>query len=110
MGSYPNQLSTHGLDEGEFDHLDEKTKKKLIRLMSRIMERAYKRGVQQAVTLVESGKKFPVLENGSTLYKWRYEKSLDKSYGIHEWFVTSSIERLMMEEPDLIEIGFYEDL
>ena len=46
--------SKYGLKEGEFDEIPHKMRKKLIRLIARIMEKAYRRGVQQAITLYKN--------------------------------------------------------
>ena len=96
--------SRFGLVMGEFDHLPDKTKKKLVNLMSRIMERAYRRGVQQALCMQENDQ----IEEwilGDT-HKYRYGKSLANSIGL-DGFTTTSIERLFMEE-HLDTIGFKE--
>lgn len=88
--------SIYGLKDGEFSDLPQKIKNKLLRLMARIMERAYRRGVQQAMEME------PTVEIGD-LHAYRYENSLDDSLGL-DGFRSSSLERLAMEE-SLDEVG-----
>lgn len=97
----------HGCEYGEFAHLSEKDKKKLIKIMSKVMERAYRRGVQQALTVPRDRMNQDFFDKDLGLYNWRYEKRLSTSEGI-DGFKTKSIERLFMEDPCLIEIGFYQ--
>jgi hypothetical protein len=93
--------SKFGLTLGEFSDLDKEKKKKLIRLIARIMERAYRRGVQQTLVLAEKDAIDEwIFEN---THNYRYGKSLDVSIGL-DGFTTSSVERLMMEE-NLENIG-----
>lgn len=99
-----NNTSIKGFKHGEFEHLAVKDKKKLLKLMARIMERAYRRGVQQALFMYEKHLIDKKLICAFGLHAWRYNISLDKSVGIDK-FTTSSLERLFIEEP-LDEIGF----
>lgn len=87
--------SVYGLKEFEFSDLPDKQKIKLKRLMARIMERAYRRGVQQAITLYQDGHIPDSILND--LYSWRYGNDLDESIGI-DYYKTTSVERLDMEE------------
>lgn len=96
------KTSIDGLKEGEFDHLAEEDKKKILMVMSRIMERAYRRGVQQALHLSQQESVLSVIT--SDLHVYRYETSIETSYGL-DGFKTSSMERLFMEE-SLELIGF----
>lgn len=96
--------STDGLRSGEFLHLSKKEKNKLLVVMARIMERAYRRGVQQALHLNNKQAILPVIL--SDLAGYRYNTSIDTSYGL-DGFRTTSIARLFMEE-DLELIGFEE--
>lgn len=96
----------HGLVMGEFDHLSDDDKQKLIGLMAGIMEMGYRRGVQQAHALNEE-KRNPELNDQSGLAKWRFETPVSESIGI-DGFKSSSIERLFMEHGVLRELGFWE--
>jgi len=87
--------SKFGLQYNEFKDLSDNTKKKLKKLISRIMERAYRRGVQQALVLNENNAIDEWIKND--LHKFRYGKSLQKSIGL-DGFVTTSQERLDIEE------------
>tara|TARA_R110000868_G_scaffold136519_4_gene349519 strand:- start:4013 stop:4315 length:303 start_codon:yes stop_codon:yes gene_type:complete len=100
MEDYGN--SKMGLKFDEFAHFSEEEKQKLLRLMSRIMERSYRRGVQQTLhmkdrNIIEEW----ILDNP---YSYRYEKSLEISIGL-DGYTTASLERLMIEE-NLHNIGF----
>ena len=90
-GDFLPGTSAYGLRLGEFEELTPATKKKLVRMMARIMERAYRRGVQHGAEF-EMDPKFR-----SNLHKWRYLRSLDKSPGILGG-TTPSLERLEIEE------------
>lgn len=91
MSDFVNGSSAYGLEYGEFKNLPESTKKKIVKMMARVMERAYRRGVQQAIVM-NAG------ELNRDMYKWRYGVSLNKSIGI-DGYKTTSVERLEMEEP-----------
>lgn len=85
----------HGLDELDFMWMDEELKTKILVWMSRIMERAYRRGVQQALHMQKRGR---VLEEIiADLHAYRYGASLDISPGL-DGFTTPSLKRLGMEE------------
>lgn len=93
--------STYGLKLHEFSHLSGDDSKKLVRLIARISERSYRRGVQQTITLYRKNSILPqIIDN---LYDYRYENDLDNSYGL-DGLKTTSLERLDMEE-SLREIG-----
>jgi hypothetical protein len=49
--SFNTKSVAYGLRDGEFSELPEKTKKKLVKLMARLSEQAYRRGFQQGHTL-----------------------------------------------------------
>lgn len=95
MTDFDDGSSKFGLHIQEFSHLVEGDKKKLLRLMARIMERAYRRGVQQTLYLAEKG----LIDEDiiDEPHSYRYGRSLDQSIGL-DGFITSSIERLLMEE------------
>ena len=83
------------LQDGDFEGLTEEQKLRMKRWMARIMERAYRRGVQQAIFMKEKGLVDEwILEN---LHDYRYGKSIDVSVGL-DGFTTSSIDRLEIEE------------
>lgn len=86
----------------EFDSIDPNMKRRLVELMARIMERAYRRGVQQALVMNEGNQILPYILND--LYSYRYEIDLDFSPGL-DGYKTTSKERLFMEEK-LENLGF----
>jgi hypothetical protein len=101
----------HGLKNREFADLDERTKRKLVRLMARISEKSYRRGFQQGHTFRE--------HDVATVdpAKLRFNVSLERSPytdAIDEkghWHVKSGhtvIERLFMEYGVLSHLGFRE--
>lgn len=84
--------------------LTKQEKRKLIKLMARIQEDAYRRGAQQAATLQKYG------EIVSDLAMYRFEKSLDKSPMLGNGKINpcfpSSIDRLEIEYgPQLYDFG-----
>ncbi len=93
--------SFYGLKMYEFSSLDEELKLKLKGVMARIMERAYRRGVQQTITLYEDDRILPNILNN--LHDYRYNENPDISIGL-DGFKTSSLERLEMEE-SLNQVG-----
>lgn len=102
MTDFNDGNSKFGLKMGHFDHLSSDDKKDLLMLMARIMEKAYRRGAYQVLTLAEKGCiDEDVLDD---LNAYRYRKSLDQSPGL-DGFLTSSKERLLTEE-HLEVLGF----
>lgn len=100
--------SAYGLQCLEFDEIPKAKKRKLVKLMARIAERAYRRGVQQGICVSSSeGGLQPQLRSESGLHRWRYQTDLNKARGI-DGFCTSSLERLFIEERCLMELGFRE--
>ena len=95
MTDFDISSSKFGLSLSEFSHLSDTDKKKLIRLMARIMERAYRRGVHQTLHLFQNNRIDDWILRNPHMY--RYSKNLDKSIGL-DGFITCSIDRLMMEE------------
>lgn len=93
--------SAYGLKIGQFQKLKPKTKKRLLILISRIMERAYRRGVQQALEMKSRGVLFKKIEDNLAAY--RYDLPLHTSYGLNGSRL-SSLDRLRREE-HLQEIG-----
>lgn len=105
MGDFIPSSIAYGLKFHEFDDIPKRQKKKLVRLMARLMEKSYKRGVQQGVHFERLDAEFPNIADDEALYKYRYERNLDKSPGI-DGFKSTSKERLFMEEGCLREVGF----
>ena len=96
-------LSSVHLQDREFDNLTEAQKSRLIRWISRISERAYRRGVQQTLQLSkDKAIKKCIVESP---HSYRYENCLDISEGL-DGYITTSIERLKMEE-DMFRVGLY---
>lgn len=79
----------------EFSKLTPDIKKKLLKLISRIMERSYRRGVQQALHMKDEG----IIDSWilDDPHKFRYGKSISVSIGL-DGFTTPALERLEMEE------------
>jgi hypothetical protein len=89
------------LRDGRFAHLPEPDRRDLLRLMARISEQAYRRGVQQALTLSAKGLPMPF-----DLWSWRYGVSLDQSPELHGRRIESR-ERLEMENHGLPRVGLF---
>lgn len=95
--------SKYGFHSNELDFLPKPTKRKILRLIARISERSYRRGVQQALVLKEDNNILPEILD--CLWKWRYKKNIDTSYGLRG-NKSTSLERLEMEE-NLHDIGLW---
>lgn len=94
------QKVANGFLPGEFEHLSDRDKQSLRRLMARIAERSYRRGAQHGVELSRRGEiGVPDVDD------WRYAPSLNKSPWLHGQVVQASIERLDLENSCLKEIG-----
>ena len=91
-----------GLQTEAFRHLDRSDRRKLITLMARIAEQAYRRGAYQGAKLV--GDDSDLLPHD--LYSWRYGRSLDQSPWLDDTTIESSTERLFAECADLEALGF----
>jgi hypothetical protein len=96
-GDFTKRGVAHGLKFGEFDALPAGTKTKLVRLMSRIAEKSYRRGLQHGT-----------LDLTVDPAKLRFEVSLDKSPFTDGAGGDTAIERLFMECGALRHIGFAE--
>lgn len=91
----------YGLRWAEFDHLTERDRRKLLRLMARLAEKSYRRGAQQGAVLGAEG----VVAHD--LHKWRYERSLDRCPWLDcPEMYNDPVQRLLMENDDLRRIGF----
>lgn len=105
MNNDSNQYSARECDFGEFEDLSIDKKQKLLKMIARIMERAYRRGVQQGISMYVDGR---CKLQKDDLATWRYFTDLDKSDGIAPGYSTTSLERLSMEEDCLREVGLGE--
>lgn len=91
----------YGLRVHEFDHLPEKDRKKLVRLMARISEASYRRGFQQGA-VVGHHCAWP-------LHDYRYRFSLDRAAFAEGDVEMSSIGRLDCEHHDLLLVGLHHE-
>jgi hypothetical protein len=90
-----------GLSFDEFRELDVKTRRKLVRLLARVSEASYRRGVQQGVHFAKQNR--PIRDP----FKMRYEQSLDNSpYYDSPSGGGTAIERLFAEFDVLRRLGF----
>ena len=86
-----------------FAHLDKHTRAQLVRLMARIAEKAYRRGVQHGATLTKS----PLLRDD--LSTWRYRPGADLSPWADSPTTTTSVHRLFSEHGVVLhQLGFEE--
>lgn len=89
-----------GLKLGEFADLPLERKQKLVKLMARIAEKAYRRGAHQAIHLSAVGR----MHLGDPI-SWRYGKDLSQSPGI-DGFKQTSRDALFANNPVLNSVGF----
>ena len=89
-----------------FGHLAPSDRQKLVILMARIAEQAYRRGAYQSVKL--AGDDADLLPDD--LYNWRYGASLDQSPWLDDTTTEASTERLFAECADLEALGFTKPL
>ena len=92
----------NGLRRKEFAALPAATKKKLIRLMARISEASFRRGLQHGAAT--GGDALPV-RPGLNLAKYRFLSSLDVSRSPHGKLKHTAVERLQIEYAVLRDIG-----
>jgi hypothetical protein len=85
-----------------FGHLDLPDRQKLVVLMARVAEQAYRRGAYQGVKL--AGDDADLLPDD--LYNWRYGRPLDQSPWLDDTTTEASTERLFTECADLEALGF----
>ena len=102
-GDFDTSSVFEGLKMMEFNDLPAKVKEKLVKMISRISEKSYRRGAQQAIALLERDALLYTTE--VALHGWRYEKTLKNSPGL-DGFLTSSRERLEIET-HLREVGLF---
>lgn len=101
---YGSRSVAHGLRDDAFAHIDQSTRKKLIKLMARISEKSYRRGFQHGQEFAKKGDK---AVDGHYL---RFHVPIDKSpytdtfHTNGKWAPNSgfsAIERLLMEYGEL---------
>jgi hypothetical protein len=80
-----------GFRRGRFLDLSDRDKRDMLKLMARVAEQAYRRGVQQGAGL--AGK--PSFRGD--LWEWRYRPSLDLAPWVDSPTTTTSLERLDAE-------------
>ena len=85
-----------------FGHLALRDRQKLVVLMARIAEQAYRRGAYQGVKL--AGDDADLLPDD--LYNWRYGRPLDQSPWLDDTTTEASTERLFTECGELEALGF----
>jgi hypothetical protein len=103
----PEMIATihRGFYKKEFADLDPAIRKRLLRLMARISESSYRRGFQQGVSAVTTGRRVKIRD----LAHWRLVTPLDKSVAPHDERTTTSFERLAFKHTcELAELGFEE--
>ncbi len=91
-----------GFTAQEFAHLMPSDRRKMMTLMARIAEQAYRRGAYQGVRL--AGEEADLLPRD--LYSWRYGRSLDQSPWLDDATIEPSTKRLYAECSDLVALGF----
>jgi len=92
----------NGLRRQEFDNLPAATKKKLVRLIARISEASFRRGLQHGNTDDKNPLK---LRKRLDIAKWRASSSLDVSQSAHGRMKHTSLARLGMEYGVLRDLG-----
>jgi hypothetical protein len=97
MSDFIKRSILHGLKRDEFRDMPPTTRRKLVKLMARLAEKSYRRGVQQALSV---GCIHPVSD-------WRYG-ALEKSVGIDTRSTETAIERLFEQNSELRQVGFDE--
>lgn len=95
MSHFASYSILHGLKPHEFNSLPKATKKKIIKLIARISEKSYRRGVHHA---------FAVGFAHQNVSDWRY-KNLSKSQGIDTACTFSVEDRLIQQNSELYQIG-----
>jgi hypothetical protein len=98
-GDFTSRSVAEGLQIGEFRDLPENVRSKLVRLMARISEASYRRGLQQGGVIKE-----PITPPNEL----RHEHSLDLSPYTNSLGGSDAITRLFAEYGELHAIGFDE--
>jgi hypothetical protein len=92
----------NGVKADTFASLSGWQRRALVKIMARIAERSYRRGVQQGALLArEYQERLP-----KSLAVWRFDISLDRSPWLEGARTEPSTERLFMENGELYELGF----
>ena len=90
-----------GFRQRRFFVLSDRDKRDLLKLMARVAEQAYRRGVQQGAGLAGNS------SFRGDLWEWRYRPSLDLSPWVDSPTTTTSLDRLEAEcGEQLQEFGF----
>ena len=90
-----------GFRQRRFFVLSDRDKRDLLKLMARVAEQAYRRGVQQGAGLAGNS------SFRGDLWEWRYHPSLDLSPWVDSPTTTTSLDRLDAEcGEQLRELGF----
>lgn len=92
---------THGMAPGTLANLSKADKARILKLMSRAAEKAYRRGFQQGAHIATTRP----ADLPKSLYDWRYGTSLDLSPWADCPRREKSLDRLRMECAGLREIG-----
>ena len=91
-----------GFRQRRFSELSERDKRDILKLMARVAEPAYRRGVQQGTGL--AGKS----SFRGDLWEWRYHPSLDLSPWVDSPTTTTSLDRLDVECGEQLRgLGFW---
>ncbi len=102
--SFAPRSIASGFDGGEFEHLSKNDRRKLLMLIARIAEQAYRRGAQHGTTLaMEAPHLLP-----RDFYSWRYVNDLDRSPPLDSPRFEASVERLFAQCKELTGLGFVE--
>jgi hypothetical protein len=100
-GGYAVSEVAKGFRQRRFFDLSDRDKRDMLKLMARVAEQAYRRGVQQGAGL--AGKS----SFRGDLWEWRYRPSLDLSPWVDSPTMTTSLDRLDAEcGEQLRELGF----
>jgi hypothetical protein len=103
-GGYAVSEVAKGFRQRRFFDLSDRDKRDMLKLMARVAEQAYRRGVQQGAGL--AGKS----SFRGDLWEWRYHPSLDLSPWVDSPTTTTSLARLDAEcGEELRELGFPEN-
>ena len=90
-----------GFRQRRFFDLSDRDKRDILKLMARVAEQAYRRGVQQGAGLADKS------SFRGDLWEWRYRPSLDLSPWVDRPTTTTSLDRLDAEcGEQLRELGF----
>lgn len=103
------QSVAYPLAEGEFSNLGTKQLAKIVRMMARAAEDAYRRGYQHGQHATRSGQQWAdgyALRNFRNLDVSPFAHAVDANGKWHSNRGTTAIERLFLEHPVLSDLGF----